>query len=125
MTTDFERLPVSLQQAIARGDVTLEEIEQLVVDNRGAEICPKCGRRPVTQRSTGLCEACHYLALAQVWRDRQDTRAAKQEYYRERERGKRIVVCEVCKTPYAPRLESQGRKSDRQICPKCRNREES
>lgn len=110
-------------EAIADGDTLTELTQRLVEEIHGEqELCPRCVARPIRHRSTGLCTVCHFRGLAQQWRERNAEQEAKAEYYRERERGKRRTVCTSCGESYSPRLDREGRKSDRNVCPKCREK---
>lgn len=110
-------------EAIADGKTLTELTQALAEDVKGGtELCPRCVARPIRHKSTGLCTVCHFKGLAQQWRERNAEQEAKAEYYRERERGKRRTVCTSCGDSYSPRLDREGRKSDRNVCPKCREK---
>lgn len=110
-----------LREALADPAIAAELTAALAADVVGdGELCPRCSSRRITRKSTGLCDVCHFRGLAQKWRDKQAVKAAKAEYYREREQGKRRVECIWCGQEYSPRLDREGRKSDRNVCPDCR-----
>lgn len=111
----------ALRAALSDGHTSTELTGSLAAEVSGTtELCPRCTSRPVTHRSTGLCEVCHFRGLAQQHRQRQAADEAKSEYYRERARALRRTKCEVCGDLYSPRLNREGRKSDRKLCPACR-----
>lgn len=109
-----------LAEALADGKQT-NELVAIVKANLDPNLprCPSCGERPQTKRSTGLCEVCHYEHMAQAWREGTVRRKARAEYLSEREQGKRRVKCTACGFQHSPRLDREGRKSDRLICPEC------
>ncbi len=66
----FELLPVSLQQACARGDVDLDELLEQVTNPQAAEICPWCGVRPVHSKRHGICWVCSRQRLNEALSDK-------------------------------------------------------
>ena len=55
-----------------------------------AELCPRCGARPVPKGSTsGFCPVCHYRALGEAQRLKDETDAARREYHKQRQRALR------------------------------------
>jgi len=60
----FASLPPMVQRAVARGDVTLEAILELVQNEPDAELCPACGCRPI-QTARGLCRVCYDRRLVE------------------------------------------------------------
>jgi hypothetical protein len=68
----WELLTVPQQQAVARGDVSLEYLVELVTAATGAELCPSCCTRPVAGRYAagfGLCDVCARKAMSEAFRD--------------------------------------------------------
>lgn len=55
----FELLTTAQQQAVARGDVGLEELLEIVTRpvNVDDELCPRCSSRPIGN-DHGLCDVC-------------------------------------------------------------------
>jgi hypothetical protein len=86
----FELLPVSLQQAVARGDVDLDELLDRVT-RPGAEICPHCGVNeidPNTQAGRrGICVPC----VRRRFTDAANERLANLEALRENNAAKTAV----------------------------------
>lgn len=76
----WEMLTVEQQQAVARGDVSLEELLELATTAAGAEVCPICCTRPVRVKSSGWCRPCTTRALNDAFHER----IAMVEAYRER-----------------------------------------
>lgn len=68
----FELLTVPQQQAIARGDVTIEELLERVTSDTEAELCPRCARASVSPRyaRVGLCSACAVAAMADAHQEK-------------------------------------------------------
>jgi hypothetical protein len=73
-------------------------VEELKADNRLAEavarrmkinadfeICPWCGCRPITQRSTGLCRTCHVSRLSEITLSAREEVAAERRAIAERQ----------------------------------------
>jgi len=112
------RFPLDRKKALSL-DMTAEE-ERI---RNGGQLCPACGTRLVTMKATGMCESCHYRRLAQRIRERDDAEESRRGYYREKAKAKRRTTCRECGAIYAPRLDSEGRISDREICPDCRDGE--
>lgn len=90
----FAELPVSVQQAVARGELALEDVFERIT-RPGLELCPHCGVReiPPRLRRVGVCSSCFakrsVAAHAEVVADLEDKRAtgmAKQRTKRLRER---------------------------------------
>jgi len=87
---DFAKLPIGVQQAIARGDVTLEELEARITAGLGAELCPRCACRPGTNSVSGLCVPCHEKALSDAHREYQSEVLAHQEYNAAKKQSQRV-----------------------------------
>lgn len=82
---DFALLPVPVQQAIARGEVSEQEIEQRLRDATFGDLCPSCCARPINT-SLGLCSVCmrkrstqaHHALQAEIIAIRANNTAKKQ-----------------------------------------------
>jgi len=61
----FSDLPKSVQKAIARGDMTLDEALERARAGIGAELCPECSCREIATSFTGLCLVCHERRLTE------------------------------------------------------------
>lgn len=83
-------------------------------------LCTDCVEREVAVRSTGLCLPCHFRRLAQAKREKEIDRKARAEYLKESKKALRRTVCLGCGAEFSPRLDREGRKSDRNLCPECR-----
>lgn len=55
----FECLPVPLQQKVARGEVDLDTLLEMLTRPESDELCPRCGSYPVDRKSPfGFCRPC-------------------------------------------------------------------
>jgi len=117
---DLERMPRNLRRRLEKEPDLEAKLEAEIIAGRGRALCPVCAARPQTKRTTGLCDVCHFRALAVQVRDHDATVEAKRAYYRAKADARRAVVCRKCGETYAPRLDSEGRISDRTTCPECR-----
>lgn len=88
----FECLPVGLQQKVARGEVDLNDLLELLTRPDSEQLCPQCAVRTVPPKSPlGLCKVCtqkrsteaHLQVLAELEAQRENN-AAKQKVCRER-----------------------------------------
>lgn len=121
---DDPRMPRNLRKRLEREPGLEPELEAEIIAGQGRTLCPMCAARPQTKR-TGLCDVCHYRTLAAQVRDHDATVEAKRAYYRAKADARRTVVCRECGETYAPRLDSEGRVSDRSLCPECREGDDS
>lgn len=57
---EFAELPVSVQQSVARGEVTIELLMKRAAASINSELCPRCGYHKVSARypDLGLCISC-------------------------------------------------------------------
>lgn len=93
MESLFYELPVPTQQAIARGEVTMEDVFERIT-RPGTELCPHCGRYEIPDdlKRVGICRSCFSKrtqeAHQEVMRDLENVKAvnaAKQAAKRARE----------------------------------------
>ncbi|NTU70255.1 MAG: hypothetical protein HGB10_00300 [Coriobacteriia bacterium] len=63
----FEHLPVKMQQAIARGDVELDQVLERLTRPSTGELCPSCSVREVDHESLGLCWTCARKAMNEAF----------------------------------------------------------
>lgn len=54
----FAALPVSLQQACARGEVELAELLERITAPDSDDLCPWCATRPIYSVTVGICLPC-------------------------------------------------------------------
>lgn len=66
----FECLTVEQQQACARGEVDLAALVDLITSARGAELCPRCCKRPIRASRLDLCDVCTRKALTEACAER-------------------------------------------------------
>lgn len=86
----FEVLPVSLQQCIARGEVSLEQLLEDLTSAKDAEICPWCGSRSVASKQLGVCHVCARKRLTEIQEERLSALEALREANRIKTRVKRM-----------------------------------
>jgi hypothetical protein len=63
------KLSGEFRDAIAKGRIGPNAIAERMELAKTAEICPACGKRPVTMTSTGWCRPCHLSHLADAQRE--------------------------------------------------------
>ena len=102
----WELLPAAAQQAIARGDVTLEDLLERVTSSEGADLCPRCATRPIRHSRLGLCTACAFRALADAHNEAYAELEAQREYDVSKQRLKRLREEMGVKAPHAPKESS-------------------
>ncbi len=121
--SDDARMPRKLRQRLDREPGLKAELEERARESDGQPLCPACGVRPVNHSRTGFCRTCSYRRLSQAYAEREAEEEAAREYRRLKARAKRRTTCRECGVEYSPRLNSEGRVSDRQVCPSCREEE--
>lgn len=92
LTDERTRLTIlsELRADVIAGRADLGRIERRVrLANRGAPLCPKCGKRPIEVATTGLCEDCHLEGLAWAHRLEADRLEAGRELDAQRQRKHR------------------------------------
>lgn len=115
------RLGVSVKKETAiYGTELSPSVIEYVKRHESAMLCPACGLRLVGVRSSGLCGVCHFKALSQHRQEEAETQAAIREHRRISKQLLRAVNCKACGVEFSPRLDREGRKSDRELCPECR-----
>jgi hypothetical protein len=124
----FASLPAETQQLCAREGITTEQILERITQP-GAELCPRCGARPVRVPHLGVCRACasrlsveaaHEIAAEITAHREHDT--SKQQLHRLREemgdalpvhlRAMKRHTCEECGRVFQSRAQ-------RAQCPEC------
>lgn len=95
----FQELPRSVQKAIARGDLTLEEALERARTGLDAELCPACGCRAIETERSGLCRVCHTRRLTDAALDRLTEVAALRDYNVAKTATKRARIAAGLPTP--------------------------
>ena len=114
-----------LREAVVLEGFDLAEAISRIRAEKAAPLCPKCGLRAATRRTTGYCDICHYNALADKHREQPAIDKARRDYRACKKAAGRRVECAECHQEYSPRKDEEGRKSDRNLCPECRGGESS
>lgn len=108
----FESLSVPQQQAVARGDLSLEALLDYIKGATGAELCPRCAVRPIAARSNGLCSVCHKHALTEATDAVYAELVASREHAAARQRLKRKREELGVEAPKAPRTTREPASGD-------------
>jgi len=125
MSDDIARLPKKLREHLEREPELEAELEERARAGHKQPVCPACGVRPANHARTGWCRTCSYRRLSRAYEERVAEEQARKEYWLQKSRSKRQTTCVECGEVYSPRLDSEGRESDRTLCPECRERDVS
>lgn len=88
----FELLTVTQQQAVARGDIKLEDLLERITDSTQLELCPRCCKGTVSQKYErfGLCEACVRIEVTAAHRAKVYELEAERDNARQRKIVQRL-----------------------------------
>ena len=103
-------LKVSL---VATGnDVSIEgagmKLLQRIRETPGLTICPLCGQRLATMKSTGICRVCHLDQLITLREVQLLETARERRLTQLRQEKRRLRVCAKCGRPFFPRVGSEA-----------------
>ena len=73
-------------------------------------ICPLCGMRLATMKSTGICRVCHLDQLITLREVQMLETARERKLTKLRQEKRRLRICVSCGRPFFPRVNSQATK---------------
>lgn len=85
-----------MRSDMASGEVDAEAVVRRMEIARDAELCPCCGKRPATVRSTGWCTVCHKRNLTEAHLEEIDEIEAQRALWAARQKVKRARDREAC-----------------------------
>lgn len=105
-----KELKISLQvtgkdiNVLTAGSKILARVRQ----TPGLEICPLCGMRLATIKSTGICRVCHLDQLITLREVQMLEVARERKLTKLRQEKRRLRICDSCGRPFFPRVGSRS-----------------
>lgn len=91
------------------------DTSQRLVDIAHSYLCPACGARRASVKTTGFCGPCHYDLIIETKKADLEVEVRHRQMTALRQQKRRLRVCEDCGQDFYPRLESRHT-----LCPDCR-----